>query len=63
LPLQEDLTLDDVDSIIDALRNGQTPRPGPQSGRSAAEPFGGRTTLVDEPTGPGFGMRTDGKLA
>jgi len=55
--------LDDVDKIIDALRSGQTPTPGPQSGRSAAEPFGGRTTLVGEPTGPGFGMRTDGKLA
>eukprot|EP00730_Choanoeca_flexa_P013876 TRINITY_DN5822_c0_g1_i1.p1 TRINITY_DN5822_c0_g1~~TRINITY_DN5822_c0_g1_i1.p1 ORF type:complete len:246 (+),score=61.81 TRINITY_DN5822_c0_g1_i1:18-755(+) len=59
----EDLSLDDVDKIINALRSGETPTPGPQSERTAAEPFGGRTTLLSEPVGPGYGMRTDGKLA
>jgi hypothetical protein len=33
-----------------------------RSGRNAAEPFGGRLTLLKEPVGPGYGLRTDGKL-
>lgn len=60
--VQEDLSLKNVDDIIAALKNGETPTPGPQNGRKAAEPLGGRTTLLSPPRGPGKLMRTDGEL-
>jgi NADH-quinone oxidoreductase subunit E len=41
----EDLTAESFGRIIDALRNGEVPRPGSQKGRFASEPLGGPTTL------------------
>lgn len=41
----EDLTPDATRSILQALRRGETPKPGPQSGRRGSEPAGGLTTL------------------
>ena len=58
----EDLTLADVDHILDTLAAGGTPKPGPYNGRKAAEPLGGPTTLLDKPVGPGHMMRSDGAL-
>lgn len=34
----EDLTADQAAEIIEALRRGETPKPGPQNGRHASEP-------------------------
>ncbi|EDQ85880.1 uncharacterized protein MONBRDRAFT_38648 [Monosiga brevicollis MX1] len=58
----EDLELADVDRIIEALRKGETPKPGPQNGRKAAEPLGGLTALTSEPVDGAHKFRTDGKL-
>jgi hypothetical protein len=33
--------------IIDAFAQGETPKPGPQSGRRTSEPMGGLTTLKE----------------
>lgn len=58
----EDLTIEAVDRIVDMLKAGETPHPGPQSARSASEPLSGQTTLLDPPPPPGYGFRTDGAL-
>jgi NADH-quinone oxidoreductase subunit E len=42
----EDLTPESFGALLDALRRGETPRPGPQNGRFASEPLGGATTLA-----------------
>jgi NADH-quinone oxidoreductase subunit E len=42
----EDLTPERLGEILDALRAGEVPRPGPQTGRYASEPDGGPTTLT-----------------
>ena len=55
----EDLTVKDMDYILDELAAGRRPRPGPYSGRYAAEPITGLTSLTEPPTGPGFGVRPD----
>uniref|UniRef100_A0A8C6TZI3 NADH dehydrogenase [ubiquinone] flavoprotein 2, mitochondrial n=1 Tax=Neogobius melanostomus TaxID=47308 RepID=A0A8C6TZI3_9GOBI len=55
----EDLTPKDMDDIIDELRAGKVPLPGPRSGRFSCEPAGGLTSLTEPPTGPGFGVRAD----
>ncbi|KAI9104845.1 thioredoxin-like [2Fe-2S] ferredoxin-domain-containing protein [Phlyctochytrium arcticum] len=55
----EDLTPETTNKILDALKKGDTPKPGPQSGRQNCEPAGKLTSLLGEPTGPGFGMRQD----
>jgi len=55
----EDLTGDDVDFILNTLREGGTPKPGPYNGRLAAEPLGGPITLTSTPPGPGYGVRAD----
>lgn len=58
----EDLTVKDTEGILNDLKAGKTPMPGPRSGqnnRFASEPKGGLTSLTEEPTGPGFGMRAD----
>jgi NADH-quinone oxidoreductase subunit E len=34
----EDLTAEDAMRIIEAMRRGETPKPGPQSGRTSSEP-------------------------
>ena len=55
----EDLTVKDTDDILNDLRAGKQPAKGPRSGRFAAEPFGGLTSLTEPPTGPGFEVRSD----
>jgi len=55
----EDLKPSDIESILDELKAGKKPKPGPRSGRFAAEPLAGLTSLTGKPTGPGFGMRKD----
>ncbi|HZD25736.1 MAG TPA: NADH-quinone oxidoreductase subunit NuoE [Alphaproteobacteria bacterium] len=41
----EDLTPESTEALLDALARGETPKPGPQSGRRGSEPAGGLTTL------------------
>lgn len=55
----EDLTPDATRKILKELSQGGKPTPGPVQGRRTCEPKGGLTTLVSEPTGPGFGVRSD----
>nr|XP_009665429.1 PREDICTED: NADH dehydrogenase [ubiquinone] flavoprotein 2, mitochondrial [Struthio camelus australis] len=55
----EDLTPKDIEDIIDDLKAGRVPKPGPRSGRFSCEPAGGLTSLTEPPKGPGFGVRAD----
>lgn len=55
----EDLTVKDINEIIDDLKAGKTPKAGPRSGRFASEPAGGLTSLKSPPYGPGFKVRSD----
>lgn len=57
--LQEDLTTKDMEEILEDLKAGKQPRPGPRNGRFSCEPAGGLTSLTAEPPGPGFGIRSD----
>ena len=43
----EDLDESSTKSILQAFRRGETPKPGPQSGRKTSEPGGGLTSLTD----------------
>jgi NADH-quinone oxidoreductase subunit E len=43
----EDLDGPATERILDALRRGETPKPGPQNGRHTSEPEGGALTLKD----------------
>lgn len=43
----EDLTPENVETILTTLRNGGTATPGPQNGRHTSEPAGGLTSLTD----------------
>jgi NADH-quinone oxidoreductase subunit E len=42
----EDLTYDKAVAVLQALLRGETPKPGPQSGRKGSEPAGERKTLL-----------------
>ncbi len=42
----EDLTPESMDSILNDLKNGKTPKIGSQTGRKSSEPIGGATTLT-----------------
>uniref|UniRef100_A0A8C7KFE9 NADH dehydrogenase [ubiquinone] flavoprotein 2, mitochondrial n=1 Tax=Oncorhynchus kisutch TaxID=8019 RepID=A0A8C7KFE9_ONCKI len=55
----EDLSPKDIDQIIDELKAGNVPPPGPRNGRFSCEPAGGLTSLSEPPPGPGFGVRAD----
>ncbi|XP_011505504.1 PREDICTED: NADH dehydrogenase [ubiquinone] flavoprotein 2, mitochondrial [Ceratosolen solmsi marchali] len=56
----EDLTPETTKAIIDALKNGERPPPGPQCcNRYAAEPASGLTSLTSPPPDPTFGVRSD----
>ncbi|RKP03535.1 hypothetical protein CXG81DRAFT_29233 [Caulochytrium protostelioides] len=55
----EDLTPESTIRILDSLKQGQRPKAGPQSGRRAAEPLDGFTTLESKPYGPGEFVRAD----
>ena len=46
----EDLTYDSARAIIEALRRGERPEPGSQTGRRASMPAGGKTSLFRIPT-------------
>ncbi|MSO92179.1 MAG: NADH-quinone oxidoreductase subunit NuoE [Rhodospirillales bacterium] len=50
----EDLDSENTERILETLKNGGTPKPGPQSGRKSCEPRGGLTTLL-EPAAPAPG--------
>jgi NADH-quinone oxidoreductase subunit E len=43
----EDLDYDKAVAVLEALKRGETPKPGPQSGRRGSEPLGERKTLVE----------------
>jgi len=47
LDFYEDLDGPKTERILEALRNGQTPKPGSQIGRHTSEPIGGPTTLTE----------------
>ena len=49
----EDLNVESTKAVLKALRNGETPEPGPQSGRKGSEPVGGLTTLNSGAAGAG----------
>ncbi|KAK0404158.1 hypothetical protein QR680_017316 [Steinernema hermaphroditum] len=53
----EDLTPSDMNEILDELKAGKRPLPGPRSGRLAAEPLTGLTSLTEPLKGPGFGLQ------
>jgi NADH-quinone oxidoreductase E subunit len=44
----EDLTYERTKTVLEALKRGERPTPGPQSGRRVSEPAGGKTTLLGE---------------
>jgi NADH-quinone oxidoreductase subunit E len=44
----EDLDYERARAVIEALKRGERPRPGPQGERKVAMPAGGKTTLLDE---------------
>ena len=43
----EDLDPASTARILEALKRGETPKPGPQNGRHTSEPLGGATTLKE----------------
>jgi len=43
----EDLDYERTKAIIEALQRGERPGPGPQNGRTASMPLGGKTTLKE----------------
>ncbi|XP_074644872.1 NADH dehydrogenase [ubiquinone] flavoprotein 2, mitochondrial-like [Tubulanus polymorphus] len=55
----EDLTVKDMEEILNDLKAGRVPKAGPRNGRFASEPLAGLTSLTEPPTGPGFGVRSD----
>jgi len=55
----EDLTIKDMEEILSDLKAGKVPKAGPRSARFASEPLAGLTSLIEPPTGPGFGVRKD----
>ena len=55
----EDLTEDEINHILDEVKAGRKPHPGPRSKRFAAEPLAGLTSLTEPPKGPGFQLRKE----
>lgn len=53
----EDLTPESTIRILEELKAGKTPKPGPQSSRNTCEPSAGLTSLTSKPYGPGFRMQ------
>ena len=43
----EDIDYAGTKAVLEALMRGETPKPGPQNGRTASMPLGGKTTLLD----------------
>ncbi len=44
----EDLDYDKAKTIVEAIKRGERPAPGPQSERRGSEPAGGKTTLLGQ---------------
>jgi len=44
----EDLDYERTRAVLEALKRGERPKPGPQSGRKGSMPAGGKTTLLFE---------------
>ena len=44
----EDLDPETLTELLEQVKAGETPAPGPRNGRKASEPLGGATTLLDE---------------
>jgi|AMFO01.1.fsa_nt_gi NADH-quinone oxidoreductase, E subunit len=44
----EDLDYERTKAVLEALKRGERPEPGPQSGRKGSMPAGGKTTLLSE---------------
>jgi hypothetical protein len=55
--LKEDLSAESTIKILKALKEGKQPPLGPQNGRKTCEPLGGQTSLLEEPTGPGYALQ------
>ena len=49
----EDLDAKSMTAIIEALKRGEAPKPGPQTDRQTSAPLGGATTLKDLPAKQG----------
>ncbi len=47
----EDLDAERTEALLDALKRGEKPAPGSQSGRQMSAPAGPRTSLIKEPGG------------
>lgn len=45
----EDLTYERTKAVLEAIKSGEQPAAGPQSGRKGSEPFGERHTLLAKP--------------
>ncbi len=43
----EDLTPETATAVVEALKRGEQPKPGPQNGRNGAMPIGGKTSLLE----------------
>ena len=56
----EDLTYDSARAIMEALRRGERPEPGSQTGRRASMPAGGKTSLFLDPHRDGDKDRHEG---
>ncbi len=46
----EDLTPEKLTELLEAMKRGETPKPGPQTGRKGSEPVGEWTSLTDLPS-------------
>ncbi|OLY79483.1 NADH dehydrogenase [ubiquinone] flavoprotein 2, mitochondrial [Smittium mucronatum] len=55
----EDLTPEIAVKLVDSLKSGVVPAPGPQQSRKTCQPASGLTSLTSEPPGPGFMVRSD----
>lgn len=56
------LTPINSEEIIDELKAGKIPKPGPRSRCFSCEPAGGLTFFTEPPKGPGFGVQADLKF-
>ncbi|MCB1884275.1 MAG: NADH-quinone oxidoreductase subunit NuoE [Geminicoccaceae bacterium] len=56
----EDLDYEGTRRLVEALKRGETPKPGPQNGRFGSMALGGKTTLHDVPERAG---QDDGEVA
>lgn len=59
----EDLTAESVSALIDTLRAGKQPKPGPQNERQRAAPIGGLTSLTELPKHPSKQKESAGEKA